>query len=97
MTWEEWTKRGVNSYYYGGFTPKHPAFDKDRYARNQCQLCERPTAIRCSDCQIVLDPRLDSCPTCGVFYSGEEPPQGQTHRLGLAFCTVHADLRAEAN
>jgi hypothetical protein len=45
---------------------------------------------------VILDPAAAACPNCGDFYEGEEfPEEGETHRMGLAFCRIHA-LAAES-
>ncbi len=90
--------KGIRQHLYGGFGPDHACFDANRYHSNTCQLCNRPCAIRCSECQSVLDGDAVACPTCGDFYQGDTSPEdGVVHRMGLAFCTFHALNEIEEN
>ena len=101
MDWYEDRKnplgKALHQHLFGGFGPEHPVFDPNRLDSGTCQLCGQPCAIRCSNCHAVLEGSAAACPTCGEFYDGKEPPEEETHRMGLAYCPFHASNEIQDN
>jgi hypothetical protein len=62
-----------------------------------CRLCSLPCAVRCSECQAILDGTATSCPGCGVAFceTAEECEAGEPHRMGIDVCRIHGLSESE--